>query len=394
MQVTERSVRYSFGIWIYECMNECLRFIQLFDHSSKFRRNPYGRVLRTIFPIELKFRPIHLFLLFIISFSFTSAQVYPDPVVDSLLKSGIEKILLQEYDLAKKDFVILEKKFPQIPFGKIYLSAFEIAKASDLAIPYNYNFIYQNLETAGEQAENLIDNDENNIWNYYFLALAKGYEAYFNALNRDWLSAFGGGISSVNIFEHCIEINPGFHESLIAIGTYKYWKSKETQFIPFMKDEREEGIQLLERAVKNSSYNSYLAIHSLIWIYIDKRESEKAVELAESILVKYPGSRFFRFGLARAYEDIDLRKAIDEYYKIFNSFSEKQKPNRYNEILLKHLIAQQYNKLGEQSKALELCNEILSVKNLTEFENKKLEERLERVKKLQKELQSPSQSNK
>ncbi|RPI70071.1 MAG: hypothetical protein EHM47_12795, partial [Ignavibacteriales bacterium] len=96
----------------------------------------------------------------------THAQTYPDPVVDSLLKSGIENILLQEYDLAKKDFVILEKKFPHIPLGKIYLAAAEIAKSSDLAVPYNFNFIFKKLEEAGEKAENLIDKDEDNIWNY------------------------------------------------------------------------------------------------------------------------------------------------------------------------------------------------------------------------------------
>ncbi len=324
-----------------------------------------------------------------ISTSFTSAQVYPDPKVDSLLRSGIENIINQKYDFAKKDFVILDKKFPELPLGKIYLAAVEIAKSSDLATPYNSKFIKQKLDEAKEISEDLIDKDEYNIWNYYFLALAKGYDAYFNALNGEWLSAFGEGLTSVNLFEHCLEIYPEFYESLIAIGTYKYWKSNETQFlgwIPFINDEREEGIRLLEKAVNHSSYNSYLAINSLIWIYINKGESEKAVKLAQSVLLRYPNCRFFRFGLARAYEDIDLKKSIDEYYKILNSFSEKEKPNRYNEILLKHLIAQQYNKLGEREESLRLCNEILSIRNLTNYEKQKQGDRLERVKKLQKEL--------
>ncbi|OGU72891.1 MAG: hypothetical protein A2V93_08910 [Ignavibacteria bacterium RBG_16_34_14] len=369
--------RFSSGVWMNECMYE---YIQSFNHSiiQKLRTD----LLSNKYFLALIF--------FCISFSFTTAQVYPDPKVDSLLHSGIEKIINQKYDLAKKDFVILDKKFPELPLGKIYMAAVEIAKSSDLASLYNSKFIRQKLEEAKEISENLIDKDEYNIWNYYFLALAKGYDAYFNALNGEWLSAFGEGVTSINLFEHCLEIYPEFHESFIAIGTYKYWKSKETQFLgwlPFVDDEREEGIKLLEKAIGHSSYNSYLAINSLIWIYIDKGESEKAVKLAQSILEKYPKCRFFRFGLARALEDIDLRKSIDEYYKILNSFSESEKPNRYNEILLKHLIAQQYNKLGEYQASLQLCNEILSIKNLTDYEKQKLEERLERVKKLQKELQ-------
>jgi tetratricopeptide (TPR) repeat protein len=376
MQETGLLVLYKPGVWLNECMDEC---IQSINHS-----------FNQFFSPLLNYRFLLAITFFCVNFSFTSAQVYPDPKVDSLLTSGIRNIINQNYDLAKKDFVILDKKFPEIPLGKIYLAAAEIAKSSDLATPFNSKFIEQKLEEAKEISENLIDKDEYNIWNYYSLALANGYDAYFKALTGEWLSAFGEGLTSVNLFEHCLEIYPEFYESLIAIGTYKYWKSKETQFIgwiPFVNDEREEGIKLLEKAVDQSSYNSYLAINSLIWIYIDKGESGKAVKLAQSTLRRYPDCRFFRFGLARGYEDIDLKKSIDEYYKILNSFSKNEKPNRYNEILLKHLIAQQYNKLGESEESLRLCNEILSIKNLTEYEKQKLGERLERVKKLQKELQ-------
>ena len=57
--------------------------------------------------------------------------------------------------------------------------------------------------------------------------------------------------------------------------------------------------------------------------------------------------------------------------------------NHYNEIVLKHLIAQQYEKVGEKSKALKLCNEIMAIKNLSEFVKNKLGDRLNRVKELQ-----------
>ncbi len=367
--------------WLNGWMDECLLIIQSFDLANLAGRHS----------IIQKFLVLTIFC---IPFSFTFAQVYTDHKVDSLLNSGIENIINQKYDFAKKDFVILDKKFPEIPLGKIYLAAVEIAKSSDLSIPFNSKFIKQNLEEAKKISENLLDKDDHNIWYYYFLALAKGYDAYFSALKSDWISAFTGGMNSVDLFKHCLEINPEFYDSFIAIGTYKYWKSKETQFIgwlPFVTDEREDGIKLLEKADKNFSYNSYLGNNSLIWIYIDKGESKKAVKLAQSILEKYPDCRFFRFGLARAYEDVDLKKSIDEYYKILNSYSENEKPNRCNEILLKHLIAQQYNKLGEKEKALQLCNEILSLKNLTDFEKQKMGDRLERVKNLQKELQSKDQ---
>ena len=331
----------------------------------------------------------YIFFFLICSPVFLQAQVFPDSKVDSLLRDGIENIINQKYDFSKKDFIILDKDFPKLPVGKIYIAAVEIAKSYDLAIPFKTDLINKNLDEAKEMSEALIDSEEDNIWNNYFLALADGYKAYFDALTGDWLSAFGIGVTSVHLFEHCLKVDSTFYEALIATGTYKYWKSSKMEFLnwlPFVSDEREEGIKLLEEAVNNSSYNSYLAINSLIWIYIDRHEFIKAIGIAESALVRYPNSRFFKYGLARAYEDVDKQKAIQIYYEILNSFTDSEKLNRCNEIILKHIIAQQYYRLGDNKSALALCNEILSIKNLTDYELDKLGDRLDRVKSLKREL--------
>ena len=108
--------------------------------------------------------------------------------------------------------------------------------------------------------------------------------------------------------------------------------------------------------------------------------------LGEKSLKKSPGSRYFRWGLARAYEEINPARSIQLYSEILSSFPESNKRNYINEITLKHLMAQQYLKLGKREKSLQLCNEILSIKNLNEFEHSKLDERLQRVKELQESL--------
>ena len=90
--------------------------------------------------------------------------------------------------------------------------------------------------------------------------------------------------------------------------------------------------------------------------------------------------------MARAYEDVDKHKAILIYYEILNSFTETEKLNRCNEIILKHIIAQQYYRLGDNKSALALCNEILNIKDLTDFELDKLGDRLDRVKSLKGEI--------
>ncbi len=98
---------------------------------------------------------------------------------------------------------------------------------------------------------------------------------------------------------------------------------------------------------------------------------------------EYPGSSFFEWGLGRAYEEIDPRKAIAVYEKILKSFPGNL--NHYNEIILKHLMAQEYAALNETPQALRLCDEILSTR-IDKTVRSKLESRLERVEELRQEL--------
>ena len=314
------------------------------------------------------------------------AQEYPDESVNSLLKSGIDNIITQNYSQAKSEFEKLNSKYPNLPFGKIYLAATEIARSYDYGEEYNGEVISKYLNAAKEQSEKLLSNNPEDIWNYYFLGLAEGYISYYEGLNGSWLTSLKEGVNSASNFEECLKRDPDFIEAYSGLGTYMYWKTKKTEFLtwlPFIHDEKAEGINYLEKAVAKSSYNTYVAVNSLIWIYIDQKNYSNAIRISERALEKYPRSRFFGWGLGRAYEDVDRAKAIKIYYEILNSYPNLNSMNHYNEIILKHLIAQQYEKTGEKGKALKLCNDILAIKNISEFVKNKLGDRLERVKELQ-----------
>ncbi len=330
------------------------------------------------------------FLFFFLLFSATDfAQNYPDETIHNLLKNGIEKIVDQEYDDALTVFTKLNNDYPEIPLGKIYIAGVKIARSFDYGIPFDAANIESLLDDSYLQAKALLDKDSKNIWYNYFVALAEGYTAYFQAIQENYFSAMSSGLSSVDYFENCVELNPKFYEAYIAIGTYRYWKSRKTEFLhwlPFVSDDREEGVALLESTLNKNTYNSHLAVNSLIWIYIDQKNSEKAIRLAESTIKLNPEFRIFKWGLARAYEDVDKRKSISVYNNILQSYPKEGLANHFNEIVLKHKIAQQYYKLGERQKALSLCNEILSIKNLSDFVKDQLDDRLNRVEELKQEL--------
>ena len=334
-------------------------------------------------------KKIFFFFAALFLLSRANAQVYPDKSVHKILKSGIGLIIDQKYDEAKKLFDQLDKTRKDIPFGKIYLAAVSIARSYDYELPFDHELITKNLEGAKKISERFIRKDENNIWNHYFLALTEGYIAYYDALRESWLQAYTTGLSSVSSFEDCLDMDKNFYEALIAIGSYKFWKSKKTEFInwlPFIDDEKELGIQYLRDAVKYSGYNSHLAINSLIWIEIEQEDFNEAIKVAESALKNHPKSRIFKWGLARSYESIDPQKSIELYLEILSSYPKNLKSNKINEVTLKHLIAQQLEKINKNDEALKLCTEILAIKDYSEYELEKINKRLERVKQLKQEL--------
>jgi len=330
------------------------------------------------------------FLLFLLSItSELSAQVYPDATVDSLLKTGINLIVHQDYKSANECFNELNNKYPSLPLGNIYLAANKIAEAYDYAQEFDENFIYQNLETAKQQAQKLEEEDNQNIWNQYFFALSEGYLSYFEALNNNWFSALSSGVNSISKFEQILETDENFFEAYIAIGTFEYWKSRKLEFVnwfPFADDTKNIGIDLLVVAIDSSSYNSHLAVNSLIWIYIDLNKYDMAIEVAQYALQEFPQSRTFKWGMARAYEEIDPLKSIKLYKEILNSYPALKNGNYINVITLKHIIAQQYAKIGYTQQAIKYCDEILSNKSIPPKFQEAMSDRLERVKEMKMEL--------
>jgi len=328
-------------------------------------------------------------LIIFIFYSNLNAQVYPDATVDSLLRTGIKSVVNQDYRSAQIIFNKLDKEYPSLPIGKIYLAANKIAEDYDYKEDFDEYYIRKNLELAINQSEELLDQNETNIWNKYFYSLAEGYISYFEAINGSWFSALTTGINSITEFEEILKVDKNFYEAYIAIGTFEYWKSRKLEFVnwlPFSNDTKNIGIELLVTAIDSSSYNSYLAVNSLIWIYIDQKNFSEAIEIAKKALIQFPDSRTFKWGLARAYEETEPLQSIKLYKEILSSYPVLKNGNYNNEITLKHIIAQQYAKLDDKQNAIKYCDEILSMKNVPGVVLEQMNDRIEKVRKLKEEL--------
>ena len=147
-------------------------------------------------------------------------QIHPDDKIDSLLRIGIENIILQNYSEANRIFTKLDMDYPDNPLGSVYLAAIEITKSVDYGEEVGVDEVDSLLSSAFEKAEFLLNKDDKNIWHNYYEALIYGYKAYFYSITGNIISAFADGVFSLRSFQKCLEYDAGFSEAYIAIGSY------------------------------------------------------------------------------------------------------------------------------------------------------------------------------
>ncbi|MBK6678786.1 MAG: hypothetical protein IPG53_01585 [Ignavibacteriales bacterium] len=135
----------------------------------------------------------YILLTTILFFSTSSGQKYPDKSVHSAIERGVQFISGSRYDSAKAVFSRLEKDFPKLPFGPLYLAGVEIVKAYDWGVPFNEAYISSKLEKAEDLAEDNLDANSKDPWTNYAMALIYSYEAYFDYINEDWFGVFKTG---------------------------------------------------------------------------------------------------------------------------------------------------------------------------------------------------------
>lgn len=334
--------------------------------------------------IERLVRYNWLLLVFIFPLLVLAQPQIQDSVLNSKIKFGIELILNQKYDESDSHFAQIEIDYPNSPLGDIYFAASKIARATDYFIPFENDLIENKLETAIDKSEDLLD-DNDNLWNNYFCALAYSYSAYYYNIQEDYFTAFQNGFESINYFNKCLEIEPNFYEAYIAQGTFLYWKgrlSSLVSWLPFVEDNRLEAVKILQSAVHNSSYNYHLAVLSLIWIYINLEDYQNAVEQAESILKIYPENRSFLWGEVSAYMYIDKKKSLELLEKIEHSLLNDNALSDCAYLVLEHKKAMILGELNETAKAIEICDRVIKKLSNKELDSCSEYERLAKLKEL------------
>jgi tetratricopeptide (TPR) repeat protein len=202
------------------------------------------------------------------------------------------------------------------------------------------------LNRRGERAEG----------DLYFGVLL-GFKALLHQRRGEWWPAVKQGMKAVGYLKDCLKEDPGYSDAYLGWGTYKYWRSRATDFInwlPLIPDEKDEGIEMVRQAMAEGLFGREISRSTLAWILIDAGRPSEAISLSLEGLDLYPGSRFYLWTLADGYKNTgQWRRAAAAYQELYDTIHQDSRNNLFNELGICKQMARCYQGMKNSEKALD-----------------------------------------
>lgn len=312
---------------------------------------------------EMLTRTVLAGMLFAVGASNADAQSPNVDALDGEVLRGIDRLLLEDYEGAQTLFQGISEHYPDHPAGYLLQAGVLQTASMDYEELVDRPVFDSLLALAEEMAERMIENHPAEASGYFYLGSVYGYRSFADAAEGDWFGAATRAMSSVSEFEEALERDSTLADAKLGIGTYSYWKSRQMAFLtwlPFVGDQRAEGIRLIEETIADGRFNRHAAMTALIAILLDAEEYEKVVTVSTKALDDYPENRLFLWGLATGHERSGQQDAaMVAYRRLLNAILADPRDNSYNELVCRVNLARLELGAGHREDARSLLVPVL-----------------------------------
>lgn len=330
----------------------------------------------------MKRHHLTIYIILVISVYEVFAQRHESPLVDSLMNQGIDLVMRQEYDHALSVFRQISQVEPASPIGLLYQAAVIQARSADYNLKLNRHAFDSVLTAADLRVKRMLAKKETEAKALFFAGSILGYESYISSEEGDWFRAITKGLAAVSKYRDALKLDSTLYDSFAGLGTYLYWKSRKIHWLPFVSDDRKEGIQLLIDGYTKGIYNRFMAASSLVMVLTIAGDFQQAVEYSDQVLRIYPQNRHFLWAKAYALEKWGKNEeAIRGFEKYLSAVKTDVIPNPFGELSAELKLGELFWKTGDQVKAKAFIARVLHYRN-TSFSmhlREKVEEKIKRA---------------
>ena len=226
----------------------------------------------------------------------------PPDMHDSAL-AVIDNIYNNRFEKAEAVAEKIIKTYPDHPAGFFFKAATLYSWMMTNFSKKREDEFYLQCESAIEKGGEMSERVRNDQWSRFFIAGAEGLKGIYEYHQEHWITAFRSGWKGMSILkdlraEHC-----SLPDLDYGIGSYEYWRSalsRRLWWMPPVSDQREAGIEKLREAIRSGVYVQAFARECLVEIFLNEKEYDEALALADESLQRYPDSRKLLFWKASA----------------------------------------------------------------------------------------------
>jgi tetratricopeptide (TPR) repeat protein len=275
--------------------------------------------------------------------------------VEQIILQGVKYVHQDETFKAVDEFKKLIELFPNDPIGYFLVSA-AFQNMMDDFRNYSYSDEFNKyMDLAIEKGEERKRKGNLSAYDCLYLGGAIGYRGINEALTGDWYHGFIDGLRAKGYLEKALKLNPEFYDVYYGLGTYHFWKSLKTRifwWLPFAKDNRQMGINMIKLAIEKGKYSREDAKLSLVRIYVENKEYENAFAMINQLIKSQPNKPFLLWFLGRAQLETKMYDgAINTYQTLLKTLIASPYYHPEGEVECRYWLASAYfeNKNFEES---------------------------------------------
>ncbi len=227
-------------------------------------------------------------------------------------------------------------RYPDHPVGYFYCGATLQAEMLDREDYSQSGRFYSFMDQSISVAESLQAAGTDDPWIYFYAGSSFLYRGFLKMKQGEWFAAYKDASHGVSLLETAVELDSLLYDALLGIGSYRYYKSARADFLlwlPFISDQREEGIRMVYIAVRKGLFIEHVGKDQLVWMLMDYGKLQEAFRLALENHRAYPESRFFRWTLASAaLKNDSLEMSFHLYHGLLEEIKKLEAGNHFNEI--------------------------------------------------------------
>jgi tetratricopeptide (TPR) repeat protein len=235
------------------------------------------------------------------------------------INSAVDLLYQEKFEEALHIFSYVQSTYPDHPIGPFFMG-------------YYYNFLASFYETdkfdskivlyydlSEKKADFHLNYNKKDPWLNFYKGASLINRGYLHGKDGSRFSALTKTFDGISYIKNCLKFDDSIGDAMLLLGTYGFYKSS---LISWIWDSRDDAVKTVKESFDKSYFSKYLAVSTLGWIYIDYKKYDKAEEMADIALEKYPESHLFLFLKARAlFEQNKLEQSENIYLDILEKLN-------------------------------------------------------------------------